>query len=352
MTLTNVRIEPNPFKSKKRLRIKHVQAVTGGAVNSSKVTYEAPQNISRVPGTLTILTPGLLPNHKINTGLAELVENPYKDGDQGSGTWMYEWGERILKGKDRVLRQHVLEYKHGKPYGFYTDSVRLDVNKSIDEDRTFFERPESRLRLTDNIFVLDFSNPVHEIYFYMAKAHPEVANSYTELEEDPYRYNWFISSDTDNREDAKTEKLIQSTAASAALNELFTKTDDGLELVAKALDIQDAHNLSDKARFAALFAYTNESDDTHKRFMHMYEQWKDVVNRDAVIQSARLNDYIRVGVVNYVGGKYVWTKREGNIPTDFARPTKESFVNTFLRDAMFQDEVSLLHQQYKNITKQ
>ena len=52
--------------------------------------------------------------------------NPYKDEDFYRDGW-----EKLLKGKAKIRRQELLEYKHNRPMGYYTNQVTNSIISKI-----------------------------------------------------------------------------------------------------------------------------------------------------------------------------------------------------------------------------
>ena len=56
--------------------------------------------------------------------------------------------------------------------GYYTNQLFDEIRSSYErEDLPFYMRPESRVSLRDGVTYLDLSNPIHEVNYYMLRAH-------------------------------------------------------------------------------------------------------------------------------------------------------------------------------------
>lgn len=353
-----IKIEPNPFKSKKRFKLRSVRITDGkpvvGPDGKPITSIETPENVTRIPGTETTLSPALGKNGLLMTGLDIIVENPYKDGDTDkAGYWSQAWGEQIFKDRKHVKLQHVLEYKHKQPYDHYTNKISLEPKSSMDSNRTFFETPGSRMILKDNITVLDMNNPIHEVWYYMAKSHPLIANSYSDIQNGDAPFaEWFIADD-DVKDEAKASRIEKETQSAAALQDLLSNYESGLLVVAKALKLDDVATISKQALTATVYGYYNENEDNRLKFMYMYDRWKNQATRNEVVGLATLSDYIRhATVLERTGGVCVWIKRDssGN-NTEYLRNSREDFVKTFMLNPLFSDEANLLHEEYEAKTK-
>jgi len=101
-----------------------------------------------------------------NTGLNVEVDNPYYNSDTALPN-EFEY----LKTKPKALLQEVLECKHDRPKGFYTNRMP----RREDKERTFFQ--DYKVFLKDMTNILDTASPHDELAYYMLKASKFVAES-------------------------------------------------------------------------------------------------------------------------------------------------------------------------------
>lgn len=349
-----VKIETNPFrKPRQKFRLRVPKTTSNGVpvVNQSKqVQYQdiEPTNLTRIPGTATTLSAGRKSNGELNTGLDMMVANPY----QNEEVFKVAWAERIIKGKPKVKLQHLLEYKHGVPYDFYTSRVEMSPKASTDE-KVFFEKSESRIVLKDNTCFLDLDNPIDEVRYYVLKAHPSVANSYSELEDGSnINAEWYIVDETEkeNIKATKIERDIQAGAALSTLSKSHDKT-EALFVFCKALELDEAGavGLSKDVALRVLFEYHSQNEDSYDKFMEMYGMWSEPLTRPFVICAAELYDLIRIGIVNYRAGKYSWVRpaTEGKSSETYMRTSKGDFINNFMLDEHYADEVEFMRETYR-----
>lgn len=346
-----IKIEPNPFK-KPRVKIKmKVKRMSGGQpiTNQSGQTLykeEEPKNLTRIPGTSKTITPARTRSGLIRTGLTHFAPNPYID----EPVYKTEWAERLFKGKDRAKLQHLLEYELGYDFDYLTDNIPHRTEASNKDDKKFFEKPESRITLTDNAYFLHLSNPLDRILYHMLKADPEIANSFAELEDGVNKKaNWYFA-DEQEKDEYKLTKIDKEIKAAAALADL-KKVDDAIQQMAKSLDIEEANdrNLTKERSSLILYKYYNENADNWKRFIEFYEMWQDPTRRNYVIVAAELFDYVKIGVISYRNGKYTWTRRgeEGKPSENFVRANKNDMINNFLLDPAYQEEVELIQEEFE-----
>ena len=346
-----IKIEPNPFR-KPRVKIKmKVKRMSGGQPimnQSGQALYkeEEPDNLTRVPGTGKTIGPARKRSGLLRTGLTHFVTNPYKD----EPVYKTEWAERLFKGKDKAKLQHLLEYEFGYSYDYLTDNIPHRTEASDKADKKFFEKPESRILLRDNITFLHLNSPVDRVLYYMLKADPEVANSFADLEEGVNKKaNWYFA-DEQEKDEYKLTKIEKEIKAAAALEDL-KKVEGAIQQMAKALDIEEANdrNLTKERSALILYKYYNENKETWERFIEFYEMWQDPARRDYIIAASELFDYVKVGVVSYRNGKYTWTKRgeSGKPSENFTRANKNDMIKNFLLDPAYQEEVDMLEEEFQ-----
>jgi hypothetical protein len=350
-----IRIEPNPFKSiKQKFRMKTQKLNQSGVpvVSTSGtpvMTEIEPDNLYRVPGTSKRVAPRRTA-YGVETGLTHLVSNPYKD----LPSYTTEW-EVVLKGKEKVLLQHVLEYELGYPFDYLTARIPDAAVASDKENKKFFETLESKPKLDGNVTFLNLSNPIHRINYYTLLAHPAVANTWEELEDGGNSAaEWYIVD-----EEAKQQREVSNASIAveggAALKELKDSNSDAIIQMAKALELNDAsdRNINKDKAFNMLYAYYNKGRKEFDQFMEVYRLWKDaVVGRPKFIAMAELYDYIRAGLVSYKNGRYVWYKVVPGEPAEtFTYNGKMEFITQFILDPAMADHVEALQEEYERKSK-
>lgn len=345
-----IRIEPNPFKkpiTKIKMRVKRMNGTKPVVNQDGKVLFkdEEPQNLTRIPGTSKVIGPARTKAGTIRTGLTIFVNNPYND----EPVYKTEWAERLFKGKEKAKLQHLLEYEFGYEFDYLTDRIPHKTEASDKSGKKFFEKPESRIVLKDNITFLKLNNPIHRIIYYMLKADPEVANSFVELEDGMNKKaNWYFA-DQQEKDQYKLSKIEKETKAAAALEDL-KQADGAAAQMAKALFIEEANdrNLTVERASLLLYNYYNQNSDQWDEFIKFYDMWKDPAQRNYIIAAAELFEYIKVGVISYRNGKYTWTKRNASGPSEnYVRVNRNDMINNFLLDPAFQEEVELVQEEYE-----
>jgi hypothetical protein len=346
-----IRIEPNPFKQiRQKFRMKS-RRISGGqpVINldgTPSFTEVTPESLYRVPGTSKKISPARNQNG-LNTGLTQMVTNPYKDLDIYTAQW-----EVILKGKDKVSLQHALEYECGYPFDYLTHRIEQGAIQSDKPDKKFFETADSKPTLDGNVTFLDMTNSLHKIWYYLFLAHKEVANTWDDLldggNEDA---GWYIVDEESKQKREKT-KSMQAVEAGAALKELHDSTSDAILQMPKVLELAEAsdRNMTKDKAFNILYNYYNKDSESFTAFIEGYTLWKDAaMGRERFIAMAELYDYIQQGLVTYKGGRYTWYKVTPGEPAEtYTFNGKMTFVVEFLLSPANQDNVEKLQGDYEN----
>lgn len=345
-----IKIEPNPNKrSSVKVQQKVINIAGGapsytfGADGKKKVNtkYKEPENLNRLPGT-NVTYAASLTKRGLKTGLDILVKNPYQDLDYYRDGW-----ERTLKGKKRVRLQEVLEYKHDREKGYYSNKV-TGIKPSESDDLTFYERPESKISLADGVTILDLNNPIHEVNYYMLRAHNKVANSYKELGNNHTHY---IVDEQDKKERAN-KNVRRSNKVGAILEELIDLTDGTIINLCKALQIPK-QGIDKQTAYAELDKYAKDSTEKFEEFISMYNMWKDPATRERFEAFVQIFNYLGVpGLLSRRGSKISWSKpfdsEKGGKREIFEWNHEEDFINNFLLDPSYREEVDIMEAQYKS----
>lgn len=351
-----VRIEPNPFK-KSSMKIKQQVISVSGGVPKFKVdekgnkVYQTalkdPRNLTRMPGTLVEYTAALGKNGLI-TGLDEYITNPFSDLDFYRDGW-----ENILKGKNKIRLQEMLEYKHDKPKGYYTSQVS-DIRSSYDmEDAPFYQRQESRVSLRDGVTYFDLNNPIQEVNYYMLKAHKMIANSYDELKFSPYATHYIV--DVKEKLRKSTEESRNMNKFAARLEELMGLSDNTIIHMSKAMDLSSNKTLDNKEdAYDDIDMLVRKSTEKFEDFMDLYDMWKNPNTRALFLGYSELYDFLRVpGLISMRDNKVYWSQpaKEGGKIEQWQWKSKQDFVTNFLTAAKYQEEVDILRAEYRSKTR-
>ena len=257
-------------------------------------------DITRAPGTRFTLM--AIPSAKLggflDTGLTDYVVNPYKEYTSFKSP---EW-ERILKGQDMVLRQHIMEYFWNKPINYYTNEVIVERMPTDDRDRPmrFFQSEASMLDLEDGSNSIDLSTELGMIKYFMALADPMIANSYEEIT--PETAYYIARVDEENERKTKSAKKVDS--AVARLYELSENYPTTLIQLCKVLGINRKVNATTGYEILS-YNIKNEKDFV-ENFIYYYDMWKEESTRPLFEARAFLWDLLEYRVVSERSNKYTW----------------------------------------------
>jgi hypothetical protein len=349
-----VKIEPSPYK-KSTVKVKmQVLNMAGGAPKfiqdetgqrKYQMKYKDPRNMSRLPGTVVEYTAALGKNG-LKTGLDKYVDNPYQDLDFYRQGW-----ETVLKGKKKIRLQEMLEYKHNKPMGYYTNQVSDIRNSFKMDDAPFYQKPESRIFLRDGVTYLDLNNPIHEVNYYMLREHKMIANSYEELSTNPNATHYIVDEQErvvrENKDSRKMNKF------GAALEKVIDMPDGTIQDFAKALGITKI-GLSKEEAYSEIDNHVKKNDSNYEDFMNLFNMWDDLATREKFSAYVELAKFLSVpGLITIRNNKLFWTKpaNDGGMRELWDWKSKKDFVENFLLNGAYQETVEILRSQYRAKTK-
>ena len=347
-----IKIEPNPFRRSSVKITMEVMNVVGGQPSytiDEKGTKQfhkkdkRPKNMSRLPNTNVQYTAAITRSGSLKTGLNELVDNPYKDVEVYRDGW-----ELTFKGKDKVLLQDVLEYKHGKQKGFYTSQVS-DIRSSYDsKDVPFYQTPQSRVSLPDGVLYLYIDdNEISEVNYYMLRAHNKVANSYAELSMNPEATHYIV--DDNEKLERETKSVRKFNILGSRLEHLMDLPESVFITMGKALELYRAEMTKDTL-YSVIDSYARTKDSSLADFNKMYDLYKDVATREKFQAYAETYDLTSNQIVTTRGNKLFWKQpiSEGGKSEMWEWKSKEEFINNFLLDPRYEDEVNKMRIQLKD----
>lgn len=344
-----VRIVPSP-KKKSNIKIKKSQAKVnsaGQAIQNREgglvTTLVDVEDALQIPGTVKTFKPGITKNGTLATGLDVLVDNPYHN----EVVYYPEAFEKLLKGKPKALLQHLLEYKHKKEIGYYTNNVidRINPSDKVSE-LPFFLTPQCQVPLKGGVMFLNLTNPQHEIWLYSLLASGEVANSYKELDMMPDA-SYYLVDDSEHLT-VKTEQKRRMNVAISALEEVYTDGNGMVVKLAKALENSDS-NIDADGAYTWLDGFFKQGEIQYAQFMKFYEMYKDVARRARFLAYAAVQEYMDKQIIRSRENRYYWIMPEaGDSPMrTFEWASKDRLVNDFILAPEYQDEVDILESLYK-----
>lgn len=319
-------------------------------VNGRFVTQEMQVDSVLAPGVKHRFTPSRRrDNGQLLTGLDVVVKNEYKDADY----YTNEAFEKVLKGKDRVKLQHVLEYEHGVPFDFYTANIPEGLLPKNVKERRFFELPESSISLGNDVLYLRMNNPRDRVLYYAMTARHKDCNIMVAINRDEISSNpkaaycmWHFL-DEEETQSAKLSSLERKNKIAFAIETIKnSKKKDDIINVAKALEIEDARDLklSGEKAYILINDYAASAIERGNFFLELFDTYyQDKVRKNELEAFAEIFDFVNYGVVGYRNGKYeVQYKDQSGALASKIFNTKTEFARGFIMDPLYKETVEIL----------
>lgn len=329
-----VLIESNP-NQKPLLGYKRVVEKGVGGERDTEVDEHT---LTRAPGTkyTFMVAPSVKLGGYLNTGLLFDVENPYKD----LSSYKTEEWKKILEGNEKITKQTELEYKHGRPPGFYTNVINTSNTKTEEKNIPYFQRVESTLNLNDGVTVLDTTKPRDEVLLYNLQAADVVANSFSELSSNT---KFFISI-ADETAKAKQSRKRKENMALGRLEEIFELKDGTVINFCKIVGgIPSSRiSLTEPQAYNELDAFIKKNETQANQFNNVYKIYdKETIKFNIKV---KLWDLLTSRVIYKKGNEFIWDAPRDEEGNQMARVTwdRESDVLEYLEDPRYQKEQEIL----------
>lgn len=303
---------------------------------------------TRAPGTSQrfCANPSRKLHGNLNHGMLDVVTNPYKEDTIFSDPNL----ERILKGKDTAMKQHIMEHKWGKPFNYWTNQV-VDPMEVEAKDLPALMKAEYTIELNDGVTVLDTTTEFGDVMYCILVANEQIANSYEEMNS---KTPFYIAKEEEEAERKQQREAIQDRCL-AYLIDLFDNHKKALFDFCKALDIRKRPT-SDNSAYNELKSFIKRSKDNAEFFKKMYNMWSDETTKPSFTARVMLYDARENGFILKDGPSYTWyppTSEEGE-PREsitFDRFTGSNSVIEFLSHPKYQNEQAMLLEQISRANK-
>lgn len=360
-----IRVEPSPYAHLGRVKVTQrsrqigangepVKSVgTDGSVKYVTSESEVVELVT-LPGTYKNICP-MNKRGGVVTGLEEMVPNKYQDDKvfKPSPVKDFNWKD-ILSKQPFVKLQHILEYEHGVRYNYYTGNFRIPNDKFLSEfelaDISYYANPANcSVKMDNNVKVLDLDVPADELVYYMLKARKDVAKSYADLENDKGGKRWVLVDDKEKVKNTATSRIKKDKAA-AHLLELFELNSDDIFDMASVCGRVDIKTKEDAYVFIGNFM---EQGETNLNFFEAnYKMWKDIPTRQEFANLAKLEKYVKAGIMSKSNNKYYYNHRnpETGATESFEWTSAINCVKAFLMAPEFKEYsqyVDSLYSKYK-----
>ena len=242
------------------------------------------------------------------TGLDEIVNNPYYKSERDLPNEF-----QYLKTLERCSLQELMEVKHQRHKGYYTNRAWVPGDGYKDDKLTFFQK--FKHSLNDRTTVLDLSNPLEEIAYYMLKANPKVAES--NKPEDKVKKpkaDFYISDKNESIQEKYVKKKIFNDATTKLNDPKFTTSYQ--KKVAKALGLirGDGTEMADEQVYLILDTYLEEGlkakEEYLGKFLEVYKLTQSAEGRNELEATVLLEDLIQYRIISDSKGTYTWIAKQ------------------------------------------
>ncbi len=348
----------NPVNKEPVIRYDRVTDKRKGDDGQFYETTVQEHQLTRAPGTRVTVcaNPSASRGGALNTGLDVLVDNPYRDGDseitkdKDNPQWRtHEW-EKIFKGKDQVLRQYILEYKHNRPFNFYTNQVDpFGHTKTYLGDSAntipFFQTSEAQLEMYDGITVLDLKNPLHEVLYWVLVARDDIANSAQELALNPGA-KWYISKETEEAE-VKLKSRQKRNKAISRLEEINDVGDNSVIKFVKVINdpaFANVKTISKTQAYNMLDSFLQGKPENITEFNFAYNLYNKPESTPEFEARVTIHDCLTNRIMYQRGNTITWLpprREDGSQPQEISWNRLEEVIDFLTNPANAADQKDL-----------
>lgn len=264
---------------------------------------------------------------KINTGLDELVDNPFQNEEFAKKYIKDQWFGKSeeLKAKEQITRQTYLEVLHNRPPGTYTNEKK--VFKALDADareNNFFESYSVALQDTTNVFTADTLDGV--LAMLCMKVNPSIAPSKAEY--NPSFHDFYIGQEHEAAVETANRRQKQSSAIAKLANIKDESDTFILYQIATVLRLVNGPVspviVNDKLD-DFLWNQDKTLNDRLKRFEELVKGINTQEGRERLYLRYVFQSALNTHIISIANGNFLWhTKR--NIPNLYNLGTKESAI--------------------------
>lgn len=263
-------------------------------LNQTKITRGCQDTFQALPSIKT---------GALNTGLDEMVENPFKDDNS------LPQGFEFMKGKEKVKEQHIVEIKYGLPVN-YLSNEPYDKNKDkVGKEKTFYQT--FVFKLNDGLTILDLDKRDDYLAYKIILKSKRFANSKKELDSGKYpdaMYYIGLENETEEIKFKKKQKVnnaIAKLADSDFDTETQKKTVKILELTKGSITNQQAYNM-----LSSFVEDTTPGKDNVAEFEKVYKLLDTADGREEFEARYFLQDLLDNWVISEKQGTYVWNSKK------------------------------------------
>lgn len=241
---------------------------------------------------------------RLNTGLNEYVDNPYKSGEGLPA------GFDSLKGSEKVKEQHLVEIKFGLPMNYLSDEPQnATAAKNRDYVPSFYQT--FKFSLNDGLTVLDTENMNDYLAYRIMLASKKFANSKKELDSGKWPEAIYYIGLEHETEDIKYQKKQRLNSALAKLaNSDFDPITQ--RKMVKVLGLAKG-KLTDQQTYNLLSSFIEENTpgkDNINEFEKMYKLLSTADGREEFEARYFLQELQDKWIVTEYQGTYTWNAKK------------------------------------------
>ena len=245
---------------------------------------------------------------KLETGLNELIDNPFTNDEIADKYIKDQWASRReeLQSKEQITKQTYFEVLHNRPPGTYTDEkkVRRPFDTSAEEN-TFFE--SYTVSLTDGTNVFTSETIEGQLAMILMKASPSVANSREECNN--ALHDFYIGAAHEAQIETQNKRKVQGRAI-ARLNNIYDNYPDFivyqiatvLELVRGPVNAVMTRNVLDDF----LWKQDKTLMDRIQRFNRITDKIDSKEGMEGLYLKYILQQAINTNTIGVVNGNFIW----------------------------------------------
>jgi len=246
---------------------------------------------------------------KLKTGLDVEVDNPYKGESINNPEFQF------LAVQDKVLLQHLIEYKFNLAKGTLTNERPDTSNRKHVENPTYFHR--FKFTTNDGLTVLDLNNLDDLLAYYICLNSRRFANSKAEYESGKFPdADYYLAQQDEGDQEKYTKKQIKDKAKAEIILGKVADSDTQKKFVKLLLPTIGKGRLSDIQAYNALSEAieTNERYKDGEDFITKYNKLVKLL-QDAP-GKARFNALVLIqeGINTYTisekAGTYTWLAKD------------------------------------------
>lgn len=262
----------------------------------------------------TYMFPSSIDNSKINTGMSEQIENPFKNKEFAdkyiSSNWLDQ--KEKLEGLDYISKQTYYEVCHNRPAGTYTDEKK--VKTPFDpkaEDTNFFER--YKVELVDDTNVFSSDDPDGALAMMCMYINPLIANSKDEC--NPSIHDFYIGQE----HEIQIEKQNKRSKISKAISKLVHIKDNYDEFtlyqLGIVLEVIKGTNISNTIVVERIEDYIWNNSTKQMSNIDNFQKYANMITDSSKLVQFQVEYLIRqainVSAIGISGGRYIWHSQQG-----------------------------------------